>query len=83
MFQTKPNILIKCHDQAVQVIDTKWKRISARIDDPKQGVCQADIYQMMAYAHLYKAPRLTLRYPHHSGLDDDGGIRARFRVTVH
>ncbi|WP_294533625.1 hypothetical protein [uncultured Rhodoblastus sp.] len=41
-------------------IDTKWKRISARIDDPKQGVSQGDVYQMMAYAHLYKAPRLTL-----------------------
>jgi 5-methylcytosine-specific restriction endonuclease McrBC regulatory subunit McrC len=41
------------------VIDTKWKRISSRIDDPKQGVSQSDVYQMMAYAQLYSAPRLT------------------------
>lgn len=40
-----------------------------------------DVYQMMAYAHLYKAPRLTLLYPHHMALGDAEGIRARFRVT--
>jgi hypothetical protein len=36
---------------------------SSRIDDPKQGVSQADVYQMMAYAQRYLAPRLTLLYP--------------------
>lgn len=81
VFQTKPDILIKRANQVTHVIDTKWKRISSRTDDPKQGVSQADVYQMMAYAHLYKAPRLTLLYPHHTGLGDDEGIRARFRVT--
>ena len=81
VFQTKPDILIKRGDQVAHVIDTKWKRISDRIDDPKQGVSQADVYQMMAYAHLYKAPRLTLLYPHHAGLGNEEGIRARFRVT--
>jgi len=81
VFQTKPDILIWRAGQVAHVIDTKWKRISARIDDRKQGVSQADIYQMMAYAHLYKAPRLTLLYPHHAGLGDEEGIRARFQVT--
>jgi 5-methylcytosine-specific restriction enzyme subunit McrC len=81
VFQTKPDILIWRAGQVAHVIDTKWKRISDRIDDPKQGVSQADVYQMMAYAHLYKAPRLTLLYPHHAGLGDEEGIRARFRVT--
>ncbi|PCD75555.1 McrC family protein [Pseudothioclava arenosa] len=81
VFQTKPDILIWRAGQVAQVIDTKWKRISARIDDPKQGVSQADVYQMMAYAHIYKAPRLTLLYPHHAGLGDEEGVRARYRVT--
>lgn len=81
VFQTKPDILIWHAGQVAHVIDTKWKRISDRIDDPKQGVSQADVYQMMAYAHLYKAPRLTLLYPHHMALGDAEGIRARFRVT--
>lgn len=80
-FQTRPDILIKRGNQVVHVIDTKWKRIFARVDDPKQGVSQADVYQMMAYAHLYEAQRLTLLYPHHAALGDEEGIRAQFRVT--
>lgn len=35
LFQTKPDILIKRQRQVVQVIDTKWKRIAARVDDKK------------------------------------------------
>ncbi|MGR3370470.1 MAG: 5-methylcytosine restriction system specificity protein McrC [Sagittula sp.] len=58
LFQTKPDILIRRGGTVTHVIDTKWKRISSRIDDPKQGVSQADVYQMMAYAQLYLAPRL-------------------------
>jgi 5-methylcytosine-specific restriction enzyme subunit McrC len=80
-FQTKPDILIYRGSQVVQVIDTKWKRISSRIDDPKQGVSQSDIYQMMAYAHLYKAPRLTLLYPHHGELLGVDGIQGQFWIT--
>lgn len=81
VFQTKPDILI-CRDrQVAHVIDTKWKRISARIDDPKQGVSQSDVYQMMAYAHLYKASRLTLLYPHHEALGDAEGVHARFHIS--
>jgi 5-methylcytosine-specific restriction enzyme subunit McrC len=81
VFQTKPDILIWRGREVVHVIDTKWKRISARIDDAKQGISQADVYQMMAYAHLYKAPKLTLLYPHHDGLSHPEGIQAQFRIT--
>jgi len=83
VFQTKPDILIWKAGQVAHVIDTKWKRISARIDDPKQGVSQSDVYQMMAYAHLYKAPKLTLLYPHHDGLGANEGVQAQFRITGH
>lgn len=81
LFQTKPDILIKDGSKVAQVIDTKWKRIASRIDDRKQGVSQADIYQMMAYGRLYDCPRLTLLYPHHIGLPGDGGLQASHRVT--
>lgn len=81
VFQTRPDILIWHAGKVAHVIDTKWKRISARVDDPTQGVSQSDVYQMMAYAHLYKASRLTLLYPHHIGLGGDEGIHARFRIT--
>ncbi|HDR8954167.1 McrC family protein [Burkholderia vietnamiensis] len=81
LFQTKPDILIKYGRKVVQVIDTKWKRIASRIDDAKQGVSQADIYQMMAYGRLYDCPRLTLLYPHHVGLSSDEGVQASHLVT--
>ncbi|WP_242654749.1 McrC family protein [Shimia aestuarii] len=63
------------------MIDTKWKRISSRIDDPKQGVSQGDVYQMMAYAQLYRASRLTLLYPHHLGLGATELVQARHQIT--
>ncbi|MCE7028101.1 McrC family protein [Jiella avicenniae] len=81
LFQTKPDILIRHGTRVVHVIDTKWKRISSRIDDPKQGVSQGDVYQMMAYAQLYGAPRLTLLYPHHTGLGAEDTVHGRYRIT--
>jgi 5-methylcytosine-specific restriction enzyme subunit McrC len=68
LFQTKPDILVKRNGVIERIIDTKWKRIARRIDDPKQGVAQADIYQMMVYGRLYRCPHLMLLYPHHGAL---------------
>lgn len=81
LFQTKPDILVRRGDRVEQVIDTKWKRISARVDDPKQGMAQSDVYQMMAYGRLYGCSRLILLYPHHAGLGADE-LHVRHRVAV-
>lgn len=81
LFRTKPDILIKRGAETVRILDTKWKRIAARIDDPKQGVSQADVYQMMAYGQLYACPRLTLLYPHHAGLGEQCGVQSEYRIT--
>lgn len=67
-FQTKPDIRINDGQRTVMVVDTKWKRISNKIDDKKHGVSQADIYQMMAYARLYRPTEVMLLYPHHADL---------------
>lgn len=81
LFQTWPDILVKRGDEVVQIIDTKWKRIAARIDDAKQGVSQGDVYQMMAYGQLYKCDRLTLLYPHHAALNCSEGVHEAHRVA--
>jgi 5-methylcytosine-specific restriction enzyme subunit McrC len=81
LFQTKPDILVKRRGEVVQIIDTKWKRIASKIDDPKQGVSQGDVYQMMAYGQLYRCPQLTLLYPHHAGLAVAEGLQAIHRVA--
>lgn len=70
-FRTKPDLIIRQGDRTVLVIDTKWKRMSPRIDDPKQGVSQADVYQLMAYSQLYRCQNVMLLYPHHGDLPPD------------
>ncbi|UDF30660.1 UNVERIFIED_ORG: McrC family protein [Roseateles sp. XES5] len=81
LFQTRPDILLKRGDEVVQVIDTKWKRIAARMDDRKQGVSQGDVYQMMAYGHLYQCDQLTLLYPHHAAIPHQEGVLVSHQVT--
>jgi 5-methylcytosine-specific restriction enzyme subunit McrC len=81
LFRTRPDILVRRGSEVVQVIDTKWKRIAARIDDPKRGVAQADVYQMMAYGRLYRCDRLTLLYPHRAELGQPEGRLTGSRVT--
>ena len=73
-FMTKPDILVKRGASVELVIDTKWKRLSARIDDPKHGVSQADVYQMMAYGRIYQCPQLMLLYPYHTELQQPEGV---------
>ena len=81
IFQTRPDILIKRGEQVVHIIDTKWKRIGGRVDDPKRGVSQSDVYQMMAYAQVYSGCELlTLLYPHHSDSAVDEGIIGEHRI---
>ena len=69
-FRTRPDVVIRRGRRIVLIIDTKWKRIT-QIDDPKQGVSQADVYQLMAYGQVYDCPDVVLLYPHHGGLQPD------------
>ena len=80
-FLTKPDIIVRRGSERLLIIDTKWKLLSRHVDDPKQGVSQGDVYQMMAYGRVYGCPKLMLLYPHHAGLVDLGGIMGNHRVT--
>lgn len=70
-FQTRPDVIVRDSqgNRPIAIVDTKWKCLSPAIEDAKHGVSQADVYQMMAYGHLYGCPDLLLLYPHHAGLD--------------
>ncbi len=67
-FRTRPDLIVREGDRVAVIIDTKWKRIATRIDDPKRGVSQGDVYQLMTYGRLYDCPNVVLLYPHHGGL---------------
>lgn len=81
LFQTRPDLIVKRGDVVVQIIDTKWKRITNRVDDPKAGISQADVYQMMAYGQLYECDSLTLLFPHHTGLHSSEGLQADHQIN--
>ncbi|WP_231626265.1 McrC family protein [Novosphingobium sp. AAP83] len=51
-----------------------------RVDDPKHGVSQSDVYQMMAHGQLYQCDALTLLYPHHSALTELPGVLGSYKV---
>lgn len=80
-FVTKPDIIIRRGPERLMIIDTKWKRLAPSIDDPKQGVSQADVYQMMAYGRIYQCPSLMLLYPHHDDLRSIPGSQSRHGVV--
>lgn len=65
-FQLKPDLLLLEHG-AITVLDTKWKRLDASKNNPKDkyDLSQADFYQLYAYGQKYLrgSGRLVLIYP--------------------
>ena len=80
-FATMPDIVVETADQDDWIIDTKWKRLKGNIDDPKYGIAQSDVYQMMAYSQVHHCRRLMLLYPHHDGIQREPGRIAEFFVA--
>lgn len=63
-FRLRPDVLIHGPDGSVQtVLDTKWKRLKSDAEDSKNGVSQADVYQLYAYAHRFDSPDNVLLFP--------------------
>lgn len=80
-FRTRPDLIIRQGERIVLIVDTKWKTVTPRIEDPKQGVSQGDVYQVMAYGKLYDCPSVMLLYPHHANLPLDP-IRRRYSIAA-
>lgn len=79
-FLTRPDIIVSRKGTPQLIIDTKWKRLASQVDDPKRGVAQGDVYQLMAYGRLYGCPQLMLLYPHHDTLTQPEGVIGRHRI---
>lgn len=71
LFALRPDIVVDTPDGFV-VLDTKWKRLN--FGEQKLGIESSDIYQMTVYADAYRAERVVLVYPWHSGMDGPPGI---------
>ena len=77
LFSLQPDVVIGTSPRPI-VLDTKWKELN-NADGRKLGVTQTDVYQMLMYGQAYKAKRLVLLYPWHSGLAK--GVNRRWRVV--
>ena len=79
-FETRPDLIVRQDGKIACILDTKWKRIKDA-DDSKQGVDQADVYQLMAYGRLYKCDNIVLVYPHHVELQKEPGQLREYSIA--
>lgn len=69
LFNMRPDISLgHKYDQPEVIIDTKYKLLEKK--DRKEGVSQADMYQMHAYSKKYNCPNIILLYPQKNGEQD-------------
>lgn len=62
LFNLKPDLYIRSKLRSV-IADTKYKIAYANEKDPRKGISQADIYQMLAYAIRFEVQEIILFYP--------------------
>jgi 5-methylcytosine-specific restriction enzyme subunit McrC len=62
IFRLQPDLWIKTEDKSI-IADTKYKIVYSSEEDPKKGISQSDLYQMLAYAVRFKVDEIILFYP--------------------
>ena len=62
VFNLKPDLFIKTELKSL-IADTKYKIVYSDEKDPKKGISQSDLYQMLAYAVRFKVDEIILFYP--------------------
>jgi 5-methylcytosine-specific restriction enzyme subunit McrC len=61
-FNLKPDLWLKTKEKSL-IADTKYKIVYSNEQDPKKGISQNDLYQMLAYAVRFKVDEIILFYP--------------------
>ena len=61
-FQLKPDLWLKSDEKSL-IADTKYKIVYSDESDPKKGISQNDLYQMLAYAVRFEVDEIILFYP--------------------
>jgi len=78
VFQTRPDITGLRDGKPAWIIDTKWKVLDE--DERNQGIAQADVYQMLGYAHRYGVRNVFLLYPHQAGVGSKARVQRSFHI---
>lgn len=61
-FKLKPDLWLKTEHHSL-IADTKYKIVYSDDKDPKKGISQNDLYQMLAYAVRFEVDEIILFYP--------------------
>ena len=61
-FNLKPDLFLKTQKKSL-IADTKYKIVYSDDSDPKKGISQNDLYQMLAYAIRFEVDEIILFYP--------------------
>ncbi len=61
-FSLRPDLILKTEIKSM-IADAKYKIIYSDDSDPKNGIMQNDLYQMLAYAVRYSINEIILFYP--------------------
>ena len=61
-FALRPDLMLKMKHKTI-IADTKYKIVYSDESDPKKGISQTDLYQMLAYALRFKVDEIILFYP--------------------
>lgn len=62
VFRLQPDLWIETKHISL-IADTKYKIVYSDDKDPKKGISQNDLYQMLAYAVRFKVEQIILFYP--------------------
>lgn len=63
-FMLKPDLILKTNEKQI-IADTKYKMVYNDKEDPKKGISQTDLYQVLSYAVRFKIDEVALLYPDH------------------
>ncbi len=69
-FNLRPDLYIETPSKSF-IADTKYKIIYSEDSDPKKGITQSDLYQMLSYAVRFKADEIILFYPNTVSQDQE------------
>ena len=61
-FNLKPDLWLKTDHKSL-IADTKYKIVYSDEKDPKKGISQNDLYQMLAYAVRFEVDEIIIFYP--------------------
>lgn len=70
IFNLKPDLWLKTPHKSI-IVDTKYKIVYSDEKDPKKGISQSDLYQMITYAIRFEIDEIILFYPNTVKVNQD------------